>query len=104
MGNGSPQKRWRENSQSRSLVVTVPAPRSLASSQPMMACLASAMSRPFRLTSSLALLMAGPSPTYALPSKEAGGCTVRTMGRPKFSANSQSRSSWPGTAMMAPVP
>ena len=26
------------------------------------------------------------------------------MGRPNFRANSQSRVSWPGTAMMAPVP
>ncbi len=50
------------------------------------------------------LLIAGPSPVYALPVKSSGGRTVRIMGRSYFSANSQSRSSWPGTAMIAPVP
>ena len=30
--------------------------------------------------------------------------TTSTMGRPNFLANSQSRVSWAGTAMMAPVP
>jgi hypothetical protein len=49
-------------------------------------------------------LTAAPSPTYALPSKSGGGWTVRTIGRSNFSANSQSRSSCPGTAMIAPVP
>ena len=49
------------------------------------------------------LLMAGPSSTKG-PSQPSGGCTVRMMGRPKASANSQSRSSSPGTAMIAPVP
>jgi hypothetical protein len=66
----------------------------------MIFALASATPRPSRKP----LLIAGPSPTYALPSNEAGGCTVRTIGRSKTSANSQSRSSWPGTAMIAPVP
>ena len=40
----------------------------------------------------------------ALPSKPSDGWTVRMIGRSKTSANSQSRSSWPGTAMIAPVP
>ena len=69
-------------------------------SHSMMRRFASATPRPSRKP----LLIAGPSPTYALPSQSSGGCTVRTIGRPKTSANSQSRSSWPGTAMIAPVP
>ena len=48
--------------------------------------------------------MAGPAPTYASPSKSALGSTVRTIGSPNFVAKSQSRWSWPGTAMIAPVP
>ena len=66
--------------------------------------LASSMPSPSSDTSSLALLIAGPSPPYALPSQPSGGCTVRTIGSPNASAKSQSRWSWPGTAMMAPVP
>ena len=50
------------------------------------------------------LLMAGPSPAYASPSKPAGGSVVRTIGRPMAVANSQSRWSPPGTPMTAPVP
>jgi hypothetical protein len=69
-----------------------------------MACFASATPSPSRLSESLALLMAGPSPVYALPSNPSAGCTVRMIGRSNVSANSQSRSSWPGTAMIAPVP
>jgi hypothetical protein len=54
--------------------------------------------------SSHRLLIAGPSPTYAWPSKSSGGWTVRMIGRSNASAKSQSRWSWPGTAMIAPVP
>ncbi len=70
----------------------------------MIARLASAIPSPFRLIVSLALLIAAPSPAYASPVKPSGGCTVRMIGRSKTCANSQSRSSWPGTAMIAPVP
>jgi len=49
-------------------------------------------------------LMAGPSPVYASPSQPSGGWTVRVMGSPYLDAKSQSRWSWAGTAMMAPVP
>ncbi len=86
--------------------MTAPAPCPFASSQSMIVALASATSRPFRSSprSGAALLIAGPSPVYALPSKPSGGATVRTIGSSKASAKSQSRSSWPGTAMIAPVP
>ncbi len=70
----------------------------------MIFALASVTPRPSRLISSLELLIAGPSPVKALPSKPSSGCTVRTIGRPNFSANSQSRESCAGTAMIAPVP
>ena len=82
----------------------MPVAGAVASSQSMIRRLASATPRPFRSTSALALLIAGPSPTYALPSQPSGGWTVRTIGRSKASANAQSRWSWPGTAMIAPVP
>ena len=72
----------------------------------MIVAFASAMPRPSstRPRSGAALLTAGPSPTYALPSKSSGGRTVRMIGSSKTSANSQSRWSCPGTAMIAPVP
>ena len=71
----------------------------------MMAALASATPMPLREISSLAELMAGPSPMYASSSGwPSAGCTVRTMGSSNRVANSQSRLSWPGTAMIAPVP
>ena len=41
-----------------------------------------------------------PPPLCASPA----GSTTRTIGSPNFRANSKSRSSCPGTAMMAPVP
>jgi hypothetical protein len=66
--------------------------------------LASATPSPFRLTSSFQELIAGPSPVYASPSQSSGGWTVRTIGSPNAEAKSQSRWSWPGTAMIAPVP
>ena len=66
--------------------------------------LASATPSPDRSISSLAELMAGPSPVKASPSQPSGGCTVRITGRSNAWANSQSRWSWPGTAMIAPVP
>ena len=75
----------------------------------MIVALASSIGRPSRLTDSLLELIAGPSPRYGpspgiASSNPAGGCTVRTIGSPNVSANSQSRSSCPGTAMIAPVP
>ena len=33
-----------------------------------------------------------------------GAATTRRIGSPNFTANSKSRSSWAGTAMIAPVP
>ncbi len=81
---------------------TSPAP--LATSQSVIARLASATPSPFRLISGLAELIAGPSPVNASPSQPSVGCTVRTIGSPNAVAKSQSRWSWPGTAMIAPVP
>jgi len=104
MGNGSPQYRWRLNSQSRSRNVVVASPRPLPSSHAVIVALASGTSMPLSETSSLAELMVAPSPVHAPPSNPSGGCTVRTTGSPKASANAQSRSSSAGTAMIAPVP
>jgi hypothetical protein len=66
--------------------------------------LASSTSSPSSEISALLELIAGPFPVNASPSKSSGGLTVRTIDRSKVRANSQSRWSWPGTAMMAPVP
>jgi hypothetical protein len=40
----------------------------------------------------------GVSPSWCSPAM------TRTIGRPSFVAKAKSRSSWPGTAMIAPVP
>ena len=48
-----------------------------------------------------------PSPVYAsasVPWAPDGGAITSTIGRPNSVANWKSRSSWAGTAMMAPVP
>ena len=70
----------------------------------MIVRLASPTPIPSSDTESLWELTAGPSPVNASPSQPSGGCTVRTIGRSKASAKSQSRWSWAGTAMIAPVP
>ena len=52
-------------------------------------------------------LTATPSPANASPASTApppAGATTCTIGRPNFFAKAKSRSSWAGTAMMAPVP
>ncbi len=70
-----------------------------------MRALASATPSPSRLSSSLLELIAGPSPVNAVSRRgPRSGCTVRMIGRSNAVAKSQSRSSWPGTAMIAPVP
>ena len=46
----------------------------------------------------------GRPPSSGASSASSGPATTRTMGSPKRCANAKSRSSWPGTAMMAPVP
>ena len=89
IGNGSPQYRWRLNSQSRSLYVIAPAPLFVSSSHSVILRLASSTCRPSRKP----LLIAGPSPRYASPSKSGGGWTVRTIGRSNSVAKSQSRRS-----------
>ena len=73
----------------------------------MIRALASSIGRPSSEISSFEELIAGPAPVNASPpasSNPSDGCTVRTTGRSNFAANSQSRWSWPGTAMIAPVP
>ena len=75
------------------------------SHQAMMVAFASFVGRPSRETSPFLLFFATPSPVknfsaFAPPA----GATTYTNGRPNFAANSPSRSSWAGTAMMAPWP
>jgi hypothetical protein len=79
--------------------VVAPRPWPFSSSQAIIAAFASATPLPFRNS----LLITAPSPVYA-PSKSSGVSMVRTIGRSNVCAKSQSRSSWPGTAMIAPVP
>ena len=69
----------------------------------MTARLASAVGSPSRGPE----LTARPSPLKASPVSTArppAGATTWTMGSPNFLANAKSRSSWAGTAMIAPVP
>ena len=82
----------------------VASPWPCATSHSVIVAIAVALSRPSSEISSFAELIIGPAPVYAPPSKSAGGCTVRTTGSSKASANSKSRVSSPGTAMIAPVP
>ena len=83
----------------------VRSPKPLSCNQSIIVALASATCMPSSEISSLAELIATPSPVNAWSSGWPGvGCTVRTTGRSNFAANSQSRTSCPGTAMMAPVP
>ena len=84
--------------------MVVASPWPCSTSQSVIVAIAVALSRPFSETSSFAELIIGPAPVHAPPSKPSGGCTVRTTGSPNFSANSKSRTSSPGTAMIAPVP
>ena len=62
--------------------------------------LASAVVRPSRNPE----LIFTPSPVYAPPVQPSGRLTVGITGSACCWANSQSRSSSPGTAMIAPVP
>ena len=66
--------------------------------------LASGVGRPLMEISGLAELTEMPSSTKPRQSLPSGGWTTWTMGRLNLVANSKSRVSWPGTAMMAPVP
>ncbi len=74
----------------------------------MIFCLASAVGRPSRESTALCELIAVPSPgvqtSVAMPSPMGAVFTTGRMGRSNFFANSQSRSSCAGTAMIAPVP
>jgi hypothetical protein len=73
------------------LYCTTDSPKPFAASQSMITRFAAVTSRPFRLISALAELIAGPSPVYASPSKPTDGSTVRMIGRPNAFAKSQSR-------------
>ena len=61
---------------------------------------------PVEVTSSLLELIAGPSPVKAVAHVvvRIRLDDVRMTGSSNSVANSKSRSSWPGTAMIAPVP
>ncbi len=111
MGNGSPQYRWRLNSQSRSRKLTVPSPRPRCSSQALTRALAAGTSRPSRDSSPAAELMMRASFALNESSQAAGsvprpsvGSTTQTIGSSKARANAKSRLSCAGTAMIAPVP
>ena len=84
--------------------MVVASPWPCSTSQSVIVAIAVALSRPFSEISSLAELIIGPPPVQASPSQPAGGWTVRITGSPKAPANSQSRTSSPGTPMIAPVP
>jgi len=70
----------------------------------MIVVLASAVGNPFSEISEPVEWTHTPSPTYRRHSTPWGGWTTWTIGRLNFSANSKSRVSCPGTAMIAPVP
>jgi len=98
--------------------VTAAAPAPASSSQPIIRSLASVIARPSSVTSSLLDAMPTPSPVKAsghsdagasgersrASNHESGGRTTPTTGSSNSLANSKSRWSWAGTAMIAPVP
>ena len=98
IGIGGPQKRWREMHQSCSRYCTCGVARPLALSDATIRGPASRLGMPSN----------GPELTSAPSSETLGsGSPVRTtsrIGRPNWVANSKSRLSCAGTAMMAPVP
>ncbi|OQB93056.1 MAG: hypothetical protein BWX84_00691 [Verrucomicrobia bacterium ADurb.Bin118] len=80
-------------------------PRPLASSQSVIFCFASGVGRPVMETSGPVEFTDVPSSTKPRQSVcGSGGCTTCTIGRLNLVANSKSRVSCAGTAMMAPVP
>ena len=76
----------------------------ISSSQAYILFLASSTDRPFRKSELTSVPVA--TSVKASLSRSLGTVPLTTsmMGRPNFLANSQSRVSWAGTAMMAPVP
>ena len=104
MGMGGPQYRWREMHQSRSRKFTSGSPSPRSESHAVIFTAASRQGMP----SKSPLFTMTPSPTYAsdrgVSAESPDPAATRTMGRSNWPANSKSRSSWPGTAMMAPVP
>ena len=79
-------------------------PLPFSSSQAYILFLASSTDRPFRKSELTSVPVA--TSVKASLSRSLGTVPLTTsmMGRPNFLANSQSRVSWAGTAMMAPVP
>ena len=110
IGNGSPQYRCRLNNQSRNLYVIVFFPTPASSKRFAISSFASPVDSP----SNGPLLTANPSPTkhsigsfsHPPPPTLTRGVadTTSRIGSPNFVANSQSRMSCPGTAIIAPVP
>jgi hypothetical protein len=80
--------------------LTFAVPRPFSTSQSIALRFASAIVNPSRNPE----LIFTPSPVYASPVHPAGRVTVSMIGSPCAVANSQSRWSSPGTAMIAPVP
>jgi hypothetical protein len=100
IGIGSPQSRWRENSQSRSLYMVLAAPAFRAARYWVMAGLASATVMPLRKPE----FTITPSPSCAVPSCAGPLSTTGITGKLCATANAWSRLSCAGTAMIAPVP
>jgi hypothetical protein len=101
IGIGSPQYRWREKTQSRSLKFTFGSPFPFSASQAVIFFFASSTER---LSSMPELTITPVSQSVKASSFTFPPLTTSTMGRPNFLANSQSRVSCAGTAMIAPVP
>ena len=97
-GIGQPQYRWRESSQSRRRYEIVAWPRPSRSSQPTIFSSASRFCIPSKSGCEFTI---GPSPEYGSSSPPS---ITRRIGRSKVCAKAKSRSSCPGTAMIAPVP
>src|SRR3954451_22010052 len=110
MGNGSPQYRPRLNNQTRNYYVVDATPCPSRSTHSLVNRWASAtLLMPLRSSEPFELLMYGASPTNAashvdVSGPRSDGCWMGTIGRPYRRANSKSRWSPHGTAMIAPVP
>ena len=87
--------------------MTAVEPLPCSASQPTISCQASDAGRPVNRPE-LTITSSTVCSTKALSSSSVAsaplGITTLTMGSPNFFANAKSRSSWAGTAMIAPVP
>ena len=106
IGIGGPQYRWRLISQSRSRKLTARFPRPWVSSHAVTSAIDAGVARPSNgplatITPSAANASVIVAPSSGSPSS---GCTTTRTSMPCSRANSKSRWSCAGTAMIAPVP